>query len=346
MFKNVFISYAKEDFTVAESLYDHLLEVNYSPWLDKRKLQVGSNWDYEIKKALKESTFVILLLSSTSVAKRGYVQKEYRLTLEYAETKLEDDIYIIPVLLDKCSIPFNLDKFQWVEYSGENAIKQIIDALNHQRAKYLLSTSKDKINIDDYVNKTFDLKIKSKTKVDFSCTIPQFINNPYFDETFVNIFIQHAALVSISNYRSFLKDYPEKNDFDLSIELACNISRLTKHSLSISMSDNNYMGGPRPNTSITTLNFLFNPERLCGLDDIIEFGLLSDFVKECLEKYGTEEQKHFLHNHLDLIDQYGIDFLINDKSLEIILLNKLPRYMMPLSFIEIPLSKLNLKVEI
>ena len=63
MFKDVFISHAKEYYEIAEKLYDFLLQKGFSPWLDKKKLKVGSNWDYEIKKALRESTFVILLLS-------------------------------------------------------------------------------------------------------------------------------------------------------------------------------------------------------------------------------------------------------------------------------------------
>ncbi|MEO5947508.1 MAG: toll/interleukin-1 receptor domain-containing protein [Chitinophagaceae bacterium] len=192
------MSYAKEDIEPAVWLYDQLLSENYSPWLDKKRLSLGSNWDYEIKKALKESTFIILLLSSNSVAKRGYVQREYRLALEYAETKLEDDIYIIRVLLDKCTVPFNIDKFQWIEYAGENAIEQIVKALNFQRAKYLASVSKDKINIEDYINLSYDLKVKSKTKADFSCKVPQYINNPFFDESFINSFIQHTALLAIS----------------------------------------------------------------------------------------------------------------------------------------------------
>jgi TIR domain len=88
MFKQVFISHAKEDYEVAEMLYNYLSENGYSPWLDKKIIRVGENWDYAIKKALKESTFVILLLSSTSVKKRGYVQREFKYALEYSETMI------------------------------------------------------------------------------------------------------------------------------------------------------------------------------------------------------------------------------------------------------------------
>ena len=145
MFKDVFISHAKEDYEIAEKLYDFLLQKGFSPWLDKKKLKVGSNWDYEIKKALRESTFVILLLSSTSVKKRGYVQKEFKYSVEYSENKLVDDIYIIPILLDKCEVPDSLSKFQWIEIENEFLLQEILDSLNTQRQKYLNSLSSDAI---------------------------------------------------------------------------------------------------------------------------------------------------------------------------------------------------------
>lgn len=344
MYKNVFISYAKEDYAAAESLYDQLKNENYTPWLDKKKLKAGANWDLEIKRALKESTFVILLLSSTSVAKRGYVQREYRLALEYAETKLEDDIYIIPVLLDKCEVPFNLGKFQWIEYAGETAIDKIVEALNHQRKKYLETADGTSINFSEFINTSFDLKVKSKTKIDFTCSIPQFFKNPYFDENFVNIFIQQLALQTISDYRNLLNDSDFESESGYSIELACHISRITKNMLSLSLADNNYLGGPRPNTSLKTLNFLFNPERRIYLDELIEAGDITTFLLENTEKYGTEEQKKILPNYADDFRHYfDIDFLLTEEMLEIVMINALPRYMMPLAILEIPLKDLTIK---
>jgi hypothetical protein len=35
-YKNIFISYAKEDINYAEKLYDYLLSKNYNPWLDMK----------------------------------------------------------------------------------------------------------------------------------------------------------------------------------------------------------------------------------------------------------------------------------------------------------------------
>lgn len=94
MYDKVFISYAKENIEVAEHIYYMLQTKGYIPWLDKYNLKVGQQWDVEIKRALKEADFIIILLSSISVAKRGYVQREFRLALSYCEEKLDSDIYI------------------------------------------------------------------------------------------------------------------------------------------------------------------------------------------------------------------------------------------------------------
>ncbi|MBE9223673.1 toll/interleukin-1 receptor domain-containing protein [Cyanobacterium stanieri LEGE 03274] len=50
MFKEVFISHAREDYETAEKIYDYLEQKGYLPWLDKKKLKVGMQWEYEIKK--------------------------------------------------------------------------------------------------------------------------------------------------------------------------------------------------------------------------------------------------------------------------------------------------------
>lgn len=132
----VFISYAKEDYSYAEELYNYLQLHDYDPWLDKKCLLAGANWDMEIKKALRQSDFIILLLSDTSISKRGYVQREYKLALQYWEEKVEDDIYIIPILINECEVPVSLNRFQWLQYD-EDAFALIVSSLNVQRKKLI-----------------------------------------------------------------------------------------------------------------------------------------------------------------------------------------------------------------
>jgi hypothetical protein len=78
----IFISYAKVDLPTARQIYEDLLIAGLDPWLDEKNLLPGQNWQYEIKKAIKASRFVIAILSNKSVSKRGFVQREIKLALQ------------------------------------------------------------------------------------------------------------------------------------------------------------------------------------------------------------------------------------------------------------------------
>lgn len=344
MYKDVFISHAKEDYLEAEKLYDFLTTKGYLPWLDKKKLKVGANWDYEIKKALKESTFVILLLSSTSVKKRGYVQKEYKYAVEYSESKLIDDIYIIPILLDKCEVPEPLSKFQWIEIENENIFEEILYSLNSQRDKYLKSLSSDEIEINDYTSFSIKLDIDVPNKIEYLCDLPLFYSNAFFDSHFVNTFIQQKALDVISEYRKWINaddEFFKEREYPFYFEISHSIKNLNNEYLSLTIFYNSFFGGAHPNTSIDTLNIAFKPERIIKLSEIIEYDDLQNFVNDCILKFGDEEQKESLVQYVEFLTEENIDFVFDNETLEIDFTNQIPRVILAIGTLEIPMNKLN-----
>ena len=107
MAEQVFISYARQDTDSALRLYEDLkAKSDLEPWLDKKNLLPGQTWNLEIRKAIKNSRFFIGLFSSTSVQKRGYIQKEFRFALEVLDEFPEGEIFAIPARLDDCEIPY------------------------------------------------------------------------------------------------------------------------------------------------------------------------------------------------------------------------------------------------
>jgi cold shock CspA family protein len=74
--------------------------------LDKTNLLPGQDWEKTIRAAIANSDYFLALLSSHSVSKRGFVQKELRRALEVAEEFPEDKIFVIPVRLDACEPSF------------------------------------------------------------------------------------------------------------------------------------------------------------------------------------------------------------------------------------------------
>lgn len=160
MFDKVFISYAREDESFAIKLFHYIKKIGYSPWIDKENIDAGKDWMFEIEKALSEANFIILLLSNVSVSKRGIVQREFKLAVEYCKNYLASDTFILPIKTDDCEIPFELSKKHCIDVFSESDFMLVKKALDKQRDLYLAENGvlKPKIIIerkDKYLHPTF-----------------------------------------------------------------------------------------------------------------------------------------------------------------------------------------------
>ena len=357
MYRKVFISYAKEDLVYASDLYDYLLAQKYDPWLDKKKLLAGTNWELEIRKALKESDFIILLLSSTSVIKRGYVQREFKLALEYSELKLESDIYIIPILINDCRIPARLDKFQWLLLSEGNAYPEILKALNTQRAIYLSELTVNDLQ-DSHFEKSLPLDLSDDRMIESDIRFPQFPINPYFNAEFINAFTQNEIMEVIGEYCNmlwdddFVQDVPKETREYFYFTSSYEIHYLSKSVLSVALHISYYMGGMHPNHQIITKNFSFNPIRTLTLFDVIHVVDFKAFLVDAFNNYGDDylktEGAHltaYIFDVFDFENERGIDFLFNDKELRITPFNLLPHAFKGAGDLVIPLDELSVKIK-
>lgn len=118
----VFLCHASNDKDFVKILYHHLTNDGIDVWLDDQRLLPGQKWETEIPKAVKEADAVIVCLSKTSVTKEGYIQKEIKFALDYANEKPEDAIYLIPAKLEDCDMPSSLKGWQWVVLSSDKII--------------------------------------------------------------------------------------------------------------------------------------------------------------------------------------------------------------------------------
>jgi formylglycine-generating enzyme required for sulfatase activity len=113
----VFLCHSSNDKPAVRELYQRLSAEGWMDvWFDEEKLLPGQDWDYEIDKALDNSDAVIVTLSTGSVSKEGYVQKELRFALDIALEKPEGTIFILPVRLDDCERPRRLRAIQGIDY--------------------------------------------------------------------------------------------------------------------------------------------------------------------------------------------------------------------------------------
>jgi len=130
---SIFISYASEDRDLAKDIYNRLMNDGFNPWLDEEKILPGEDWDAAISKAIENTDFVLMLISSNSITKDGYIQKELRKILDVASEKPPEKIFRIPVKLEECTMPRQLQGLQFLKYfpekSRDNAYKRLLKSL-------------------------------------------------------------------------------------------------------------------------------------------------------------------------------------------------------------------------
>ena len=125
----IFLSYAKEDEAQVRGIYRRLIDAGFEVWMDKIDLLPGQRWQQEIPRAIRRADFILIFFSRNSVAKRGYVQREFRLALDTLEDMPPDAIHTIPIRLDDCEIPEQFHHLQWSDISEEGEFDRIVQAL-------------------------------------------------------------------------------------------------------------------------------------------------------------------------------------------------------------------------
>jgi len=136
----VFISYCREDLGIAKKLYVDLKNAGLEPWLDTEDLLPGQLWKTAIDKAIRESSYFLVLLSFNSVTKeKGFINNEIKKALESFQTFNPSKIYIIPVRIDNCEPNHEeLYALQWTDifhpYSYDEGLKKILKVIKKDKS--------------------------------------------------------------------------------------------------------------------------------------------------------------------------------------------------------------------
>jgi len=127
----VFISYAREDFEIANRVFSEL-KAGITVWMDNKNIFPGQNWENKIHAAISTSRYFIRLFSSN-----GYVQLEFEYALEVSKRYPSGVEYFLPVRLDACEINYReLKQIERVDLfptpKWEEGIKKIIQMILHK----------------------------------------------------------------------------------------------------------------------------------------------------------------------------------------------------------------------
>lgn len=131
----VFLAYAEEDRPTVRRLYAALQQAGFEPWMDQEKLLPGQNWPRAIERAIDLSRFFLGCFSQRSTVKRGHFQSELRYALDLAAHIPHDQIFVVPVRLNKCELPRRIaSKVQYVDLfpDWDEGVSTLVEAMWHQ----------------------------------------------------------------------------------------------------------------------------------------------------------------------------------------------------------------------
>src|ERR1700693_4704936 len=127
----IFVSHARPNLAVVRKLVRFLQTAGLKTWFDKENLLAGQEWEKEIAHAIRSCSLFIVNLSSAAVDRRGVFQKEIRLALDVALTIPPNQLYIMPVKLDECTIPAELVRYHVLDLFEKNGPQVLLKSIEY-----------------------------------------------------------------------------------------------------------------------------------------------------------------------------------------------------------------------
>ncbi|HET9913098.1 MAG TPA: toll/interleukin-1 receptor domain-containing protein, partial [Anaerolineales bacterium] len=124
--QKIFISYSRKDINFVRKLAGDLEKAGYDVWWDLTDLRGGDDWPRAIPAAIEASQSFLIVLSPNS-AVSDWVEKEYTHALSLRKK-------IIPVMLQRSSVPFALNTINYVDFTSEDYaanFNNLLTALGH-----------------------------------------------------------------------------------------------------------------------------------------------------------------------------------------------------------------------
>lgn len=135
----VFLSYSRKNSRKVNYFYKKLNEERWiKPWIDDKNLSTGEDWKNKIPDMIENDTHVVLVfLSNAALDKIGYFQSEMRIAVEKAKQMPEGEIFILPIRLEDCKIPYILNKYHCEDYykNTKRSYSKILKSLEEKAKK-------------------------------------------------------------------------------------------------------------------------------------------------------------------------------------------------------------------
>jgi hypothetical protein len=137
----IFLCHSSGDKAAVRDLYVKLQQDGFNPWLDEEDLLPGESWESKIKKAIGEAHVALVCLTSASIEKAGFLQKEIKFVLEAAAEKPRGTIFTIPARLKECDMPEQFQEWHWVNLFEDGGYENLLRSLRQRVTELALPVS-------------------------------------------------------------------------------------------------------------------------------------------------------------------------------------------------------------
>ena len=163
----IFISYSHKDFSVAYDLNRDLRACGIDVWLDEHEIKVGDSIPFRISQGLKDSQYVVFLMSSNSVHS-PWVGREWLSAI--MRDIAQEKTFLLPVLLDDCEIPAIIQDKLYADFRKGylSGLSQLISVFAEQLIQeQCLRTNIANLPISDFVEtlKAISDKVRSNDRI-------------------------------------------------------------------------------------------------------------------------------------------------------------------------------------
>src|SRR5215213_10739505 len=128
----VFLSYSRKDIAFIERLANDLKNAGLDLWYDVSRIAGGARWRSEIENALRNSQYVVVVLSPDSIVSE-WVEREFLFSNNLDRT-------IIPLMYRDCEVPLNYVDLNYIDVRGENYAQNFDELLQALGVNSTVST--------------------------------------------------------------------------------------------------------------------------------------------------------------------------------------------------------------
>lgn len=214
----VFLSYASEDRALVHPYFRRFASAGLSPWMDVEALLPGQQWEGAIEKAFREAHVIILFMSPRSVDKRGFVQREANEAIQNLRMRRPDDIYAIPVMLEKCEVPFQIAGIlQYIDAASPGAWEAVMKSLSVAAEQQKISiASGDEHGPFRVFTETLSDRVNGAPGHDLDLDFPRLVSSqlPKAAAQLSSLFAGRSAGIAAANRSTPWDQTPDLIEFD------------------------------------------------------------------------------------------------------------------------------------